>query len=365
MFSIAGNHLSAALKAAGQAVASKSVLPVLTHIRLQAAAGDGAVTFTGSDGHMSVIATVPADVEDEAVDICLPVDKLTAAAGMGAPTIIFTEKDGKTIARAGRCRLTIPTLPGRSFPEPKIVGTQIASFDAPGLTALIPTVAFAIAGPKQHDKPFLRSLWLECDGEAVHLVGCDGFMLAANCLPVSPSNFGEKLSEFGITITGDAAELLANVGAEHFEIYESHVVGSRDGVRVICNKQGAKYFDWRRMIPRPDQFVTFARNDLLQICPLHRIFDEQGAIRFEQDGGDCAISISNGTQSVDAEIELKARADEAHLDASFDGPNLLRLLSQVKTDDVSLSWASNKQHSTGVCLLQDGSWRGILSPLRA
>ena len=365
MFSIAGNHLSAALKAAGQAVPPKSVLPVLTHIRLQAKAGDGAVTFTGSDGHMSVIATVPADVEDKALNVCLPVDKLNAAAGMGAQTITFSAKDGKAIARAGRCKLTIPTLPGKSFPEPKIVGAQVASFEAPGLTPLIPTVAFAIAGPKRHDKPFLRSLWLECDGEAVHLVGCDGFMLAANCLPVAPSNFGEQLPKFGITITGDAADLLATVGADHFEIYESHVVASRDGVRIICNKQGAKYFDWRTMIPRPDQFVTFSRNDLTQILPLHRIFDEQGAIRFEQDGVDCAISISNGTQSVDAEIELKARADEAHLEASFDGPKLLRLLGQVKTDDVSLSWATNKNGSTGICLLQDGSWRGILSPLRA
>lgn len=364
MFSIAGNHLSAALKAVSQAAAPKSVLPVLTHIRLQAEADAQAVTFTGSDGHMSVTATVPADVHDDAFDICLPVDKLNAAAGMGAPTITFAKQEGKTIARAGRCRLTIPTLPGKSFPEPKIVGAQIASFDAPGLAALIPTVSFAIAGPKQHDKPFLRSLWVECDGESVHLVGCDGFMLAANCLPIAPSNFGEQVAKFGITITGDAADLLASVGVEKFEIYESHVVGSRDGVRVICNKQGTKYFDWRRMIPRPDQFVTFARNDLLQICPLHRIFDEQGAIRFEQDGGDCAISISNGSQSVDAEIELKGRADEARLDASFDGPNLLRLLGQVKTDDVSLSWATNKDRSTGVCLLQDGCWRGILSPLR-
>ncbi len=364
MFSIAANHLSDALKAAGQAAPARSILPILTHIRLQAEADGNTVTFTGSDGHLSVMATVPADVGDDDVDICLPIDKLSAAAGIGTQTVYFTAKGEKVTARAGSCRLTMPSLSGMNFPVPKFDGEPVASFDAAALTALIPTVAFAIAGPKQHDKPFLRSLWLESDGETVYLVACDGFMLAVNCLPAAAREFGVKLPEFGVAITSDAAGLLASVGATQFEIYASHIVASRDGVRIICNRQGAKYFDWRRMIPKPDQFVTFSRDDLARICPLHRVFDEQGAIRFEQDGGDCSISIASGSQSVDAEIELKARADEAHLEASFNGPNLLRLLGQVKSDDVSLAWATNKDRTTGICLLQDGSWRGILSPIR-
>ncbi|RWA55307.1 hypothetical protein AU476_07305 [Cupriavidus sp. UYMSc13B] len=220
MFSIAGNHLTDALKATVQAAAARSPLVVLTHIRVQGAAESGTLTLTGSDGYITAIATVPASVGPDDVDVCVPADKLQAIAGMAAAAIVFSKKDAKVIARAGSCRVTVPTIPGASFPSPNIEGAPIAEFDAPGLTSLIPSVAFAIAGQKVHDKPFLRNLWVESDGASIHVVGCDGFMLAANCLPI-------ECEKFGVTITSEGASLLGAVGAEHFQIYENHVVGSR------------------------------------------------------------------------------------------------------------------------------------------
>ncbi|GJG92876.1 hypothetical protein [Cupriavidus pauculus] len=364
MLTITRKHLSDAFKAASQAAPSKSPLHILTHIRLQATEDVQAVTLTGSNTHMTVQATVPAEIFGDCIDICLPADKLSALVGMTAEDVSFTAKDAKVIARAGSCRLTIPSLPGRDFPEARIEGEPIAVLDAPGLTEMIPTVSFAVAGMFRHDKPILRNLWIECDGEAVHMVGCDSFMLAANSLLVAPAEFGETIAPFGVCLAADGADLLSKVGATRFEIYEKHIVGSRDGIRIECGHQGAKYFDWRRMIPKADQFVTFSRDELLQICPLHRVFDQKGVIRFEQDGADCAITITDGMQAVDAEIPVKARSEEAHLDNSFDGPNLLRLLGQVKTDDVALSWASQGKQDFSVYLLQDGSWRGILTSLR-
>ena len=364
LLSMTRKHLSEAFKAASQAAPSKSPLAILTHIRLQATEGDQAVTFTGSNTHMTVQATVPAEVFEQSVDICLPADKLAALVGMAAEDVSFTANDAKVIARAGSCRLTIPFLPGRDFPEVKLDGDPIAVMEAPGLTEIIPTVAFAVAGMFRHDKPILRNLWIECDGEAVHLVGCDSYMLAANSLPVSPTEFGATIAKFGVCIPADGADLFSKVGATRFEIYEKHIVGSRDGFRIECGHQGAKYFDWRRMIPKADQFVTFSRDELLQICPLHRVFDQKGVIRFEQDGADCAITITDGTQAVDADIPIKARSDEAHIENSFDGPNLLRLLGQVKTEEVAFSWASQRKQDFSVYLLQDGSWRGILTSLR-
>jgi len=366
MLTITRKHLSEAFKAASQAAPSKSPMHILTHIRLQAHAKGDSLTLTGSDAHVVVQSTVPADIDAGTgkIDICLPADKLNALVGMTAETIRFTTQDKKVIARAGACRLTIPALPGEDFPEVKLDGKPSAVFDAHGLTDMIPSVLFAVAGLFRHDKPVLRNLWLECDGHSAHMVACDSYMLAANCLAVEPIEFGTSVPEFGVCIPADSADLLAKVGASRFEIHERHVVASRGGVRIICGHQGMRYFDWRRMIPQPDEFVTFSRDDLLQVCPLHRVFDEKGVIRFEQDGRDCAITITDGTQSVDADLPITSRSDEAHLENSFDGPNLLRLLAQVKTEDVALSWSSKQGKDLAVYLLQDGSWRGILTALR-
>ncbi|MGO4304230.1 hypothetical protein [Cupriavidus sp. RAF12] len=366
MLTITRKHLSEAFKAASQAAPSKSPLPILTHIRLQAKAKGDALTLTGSDTHLVVEATVPADIDDDAgkIDICLPADKLNALVGMAAETIRFTAQDRKIVARAGSCRLTIPTLPGKDFPEVKLDGDPVAAFDAPDLAYMIPSVLFAVAGLFRHDKPVLRNLWLESNGSAIHMVGCDGYMLATNSLQITPVEFGASVPEFGVCIPADGADLIAKVGATRFEIYERHVIANRDGIRITCGHQGKNYFDWRRMIPEPNEYVTFSRDELLQVCPLHRVFDEKGVIRFEQDGGDCAITITDGTQAVDADLPIKSRSDDAHLENSFDGPNLLRLLGQVKTNDVAISWSSKQSKSLAVYLLQDGGWRGILAAVR-
>lgn len=355
MLSIAGNRLSEVLKIAGQAAAARSPIDILTHLRLQGEAGGSTLAVTGSDLSLTVIATVPASIGPDDVDVCLPADKLQAVASIGAASVIFSRKDSKVIARAGSCRLTIPSIPGAGYPKVKIEGTPTATFSAPGLTALIPTVAFAAAGPKEHARPYLRNLWVESDGAAIHVTASNGAMLASNCLPIATE-------EFGVPFSVEAAELFASVGVEDFQIFERHIVGQRDGVKVICNRPPAKYFEWRRALPVPKQHVSFNREALLQVCPLHRLFDIKGVVRFEQDYDVCSISITDGTQAVDAELEIKERGDESHLEGSFDGPSLLRLLGQVKTENVLISWADSD--TPGAHLLQDGSWRGLLAPLR-
>lgn len=356
MLSIAGDKLSEALKAAGQAAAARSPLEILTHIRLQGEAGGNTLAMTGSDSHLTVIATVEASIGPAPVDVCLPADKLQAIAGMGSSMVTLTKKDAKVVAKAGPCRLTVPFLPGKNYPVTRIDGEPVASFEAPGLAALIPTVAFAVAGPKVHDRPYLRNLWIESDGSAIHVTACDGFMLASNCLPIPTGSFG-------VPISSEAAELFAAVGVEEFQIFERHIVGRRAGVKVVCNRPPTKYFEWRRLLPIPTQHVTFSREDLLQVCPLHRSFDAKGVVRFEQDGTGCAITITDGNQAVDAWLETKDTGEESRLEGAFDGPSLLRMLGQVKTENVSFSWADSE--TPGAHLLQDGSWRGLLVPLRA
>jgi DNA polymerase III sliding clamp (beta) subunit (PCNA family) len=356
MLTIAGNQLSAAMKSAGLAAAAKSPLDVLTHIHLRGQPGGDTLEVTGSDGSQTVTATIAASIGPDAVDICLPADKLNAVAGMSSPTVSLARKGEKVVATAGTCKITMPALPGASYPRIKVEGAPTARFEAPGLTALIPTVAFAAAGPRVHDRPYLRNLWLESDGSAIHLVGCDSFMLAANCLPVATA-------EFGVPLSSDAADLLASVGAVEFEIYERHIVGRRPGITVTCIRPATQYFPWRRLIPAPGQYVTFRREELLRVCPLHRLFDKTGVVRFQQDGNVCSIAISDGQQSVDAYVAVTEWGEESHLEAAFNGPNLLSMLGQTKAETVSLSWQGDQ--SSGACLLQDGSWRGLLVPMRA
>lgn len=364
MFSITGKALKDAFAAANQAVLPKSPLPAFTHVRVAGRAGTGGIRLIGSSGYLTVSASAEADV-DEDVDLCLPADKLNAICSLGAASITFTSDKGKIVARAGRTRMSVPTLPGDIFPMPKLEGEPEAVFDAPDLTSKIGTVSFAIAAQGRIDKPILRNLWIECDGESAHLVGCDGLTMATNVVPVTPAAFGAGVPTFGIALPDTSASILASIGADHFEVYKGHLLASGADVQVICTLAPGKYIDWKRLLPNPNQFVTFSRDDLVKVCPLHRTFDSvDGIIRMEQDGNYCSLTISSEAHSVEADLELKQVTMESHLDASFVGSQLMRLLGQVKTEDVSLSWVQPENGPPPSYLLQDGSWRGLLQPMR-
>ncbi|MCA3185985.1 hypothetical protein [Cupriavidus sp.] len=363
MFTINGKALGDAFKAANQAVLPRSPLPAFTHVRILARADGESVSFIGSNGHVTVCANAEAELDDD-VDLCLPADKLNAICGLSADTVTFTSDKGRCMARAGKTRMTLQTLPGDSFPMPKLDGEPKAVFEAQGLTDMIDTVAFAIADAKRVDRPMLRNLWIESDGEVAHLVGADGLTLATNMCSITPASFGERVPAFGIAIPDASAAILGNIGADHFEIYEGHLRAKGGDVQIIVALHPGTYVDWKRIIPNPDQFVTFSRADLATVCPLHRVFDNIGAIRVEQDGRLCSLSIAGDAQSVEADLELKQCSEESRLDAAFVGKQLLRLLSQVKTDDVSISWTQPKEGPPFVYLMQDGSWRGLLMPLR-
>lgn len=362
MFTINGKALADAFKTASQATLPRSPLPAFTHIRVMAREG-GQLSFIGSSGLVTVCAVADADVDDD-VDICLPADKLNAVCGMGAESVRFTADGVKVTARAGKCRLTMLSMPGRDFAMPNIEGKPEVVFDAPGLTALIPSVSFAAAGPKYHDKPILRNVWVECDGTSIHVVASDNRMLAANAIPAVSGEFGQDLPAFGFALPEASADLLTAIGADHFEVFPGHVLASRIGVKMICSRTPGQYLQWRRIIPNPDQFVTFSREDLTKVCPLHRVFDTIGAVRLEQDGNFCSLTIADGPQAVEAELELKQFSEESHLDAVFVGEQLMRMLGQVKTEEVSLSWTKPKNDAPAVYLLQDGGWRGVLGTLR-
>ncbi|WP_137923915.1 hypothetical protein [Cupriavidus sp. 2SB] len=363
MFSISGKALSDAFKIASQAVLPRSPFPAFTHIRVMARADAESLSFTGSSGHVTVTVNAEAELVDD-LDVCLPADKLNAVCGMGAERVTFTADGAKVVARAGKCRLTMLSLPGQDFALPNLEGSPEVVFDAPGLTDLIPSVSFAAAGPKYHDRPILRNLWVECDGTSIHLVASDNLMLAVNAVPAASGEFGRDIPSFGFALPDAAADLLSTIGADHFEVFPGHVLASRRGVKIVCSRTPGQYGQWRRIIPNPDQFVTFSREDLAKVCPLHRIFDTVGAIRLEQDGNYCSLTIADGSQAVEAELELTQFSEESHLEATFVGAQLMRMLGQVKTDDVSLSWATPKDKAPTVFLLQDGSWRGVLSTLR-
>lgn len=364
MFSITGKALGDAFKAANQAVLPKSPLPAFTHIRVIGRADTDGVRLIGSSGYVTVSASAEAEV-DEDVDLCLPADKLNAICSLGAESITFKDEKGKMVARAGRTRMTVPTLPGDIFPMPLLEGEPVAAFDAPELTDKIDTVSFAIAAQGRIDKPILRNLWIESDGTSAHLVGCDGLTMATNVIAITPSAFGADVPAFGIAVPDTTAGILATIGADHFEVYKGHLLASGNGIQIICTLAPGRYIDWRRLLPNPDQFVTFSRDDLTTVCPLHRTFDSVGGIiRMEQDGKYCSLTISSEAHSVEADLELKQVTMESHLDASFVGSQLLRLIGQVKTEEVSISWVQPENSPPLSYLLQDGSWRGLLQPMR-
>lgn len=242
MLKIELSALKQAVDLAGRVVNPRGIIPALSMIRITTDGANG-VRFTGTDQAHSLSVIAKADVQSE-FDVCVPADRLRAIAGLSGERarIKLDDERKKLEISMGTSRFSMGYIAGMNQPEIKIEGEPIAEFEAPGLIEMIDTVSFAVAGNKEHTRPFLQNVWIESDGSAIHLVAGDGFRVVSNSLPLATP-------EFGVPISANTAKELARLPVTKFRVFDRYMIAVGDGIRFIATfGPGASLFTEPRRI---------------------------------------------------------------------------------------------------------------------
>lgn len=228
------------------AVRKATTLPILTHIRVRLGGIDA------SNNSMQI--TAPVDGKGDPINVCVPADRIKAAASVAGEKIVFhQEREGLYVIKAGKHRFTTPTLPGQDFPIIDEVEPQ-ATFQSSTLGAAIGRVAFASA--KSDIRPYFNGVTVECENGTIEATAMSSGMLATVAA-------GHHHQPFQAIIPNEAVEVLVKVGDATWMISRSMVVVETDDARIVAKTVDATPPGWRRLMTSTQSSVTIPRQELV------------------------------------------------------------------------------------------------------
>lgn len=341
--------LARAVGAVAKVVESRTTIPILSNILLDA--GDGKLKVTGTDLDIEASTSVEATVNVPGrltVNAKLLGDLAKKATG----DVTMLLDDGRFIVKYGRSRFTLQTLPAEDFPS-LTAGAYTAEFDI-DLAALFAPVAFAIS--TEETRYYLNGVFFHnIDGKAV-AVATDGHRLARQIGPDAPM-FPAVIvprKTVGLIPKGNVS---VSVSAAKIRIVSGDLV-------LTSKLIDGTFPDYERVIPRSnDKVVTVDRDTIINAADrVATVSSERGrAVRFGIVPGAITLSVSSPDAGT-AEDEIEAEYSGKPLDIGFNAQYVRDVFGTLPAGPVRLALAD----SGSPALVTGGldGWTGVLMPMR-
>ena len=374
-------NLSKGLSIVGRAVSSRSTLPVLGNILLEAK--NNQLRLAATNLEIGINCWIGARVDEEGA-ITIPSRLLAEFVNSLPPELIEMELSARTQSLHLRCANydanikgidaqefpVIPTVDSGAGPEETaeaLEGRTIA-LETAGLSKMIDQVVFAAA--TDESRPTLTGVEVTFAKERLSLAATDGYRLSVRSIEVDEA-FAEDmavvvparhLGELGriiadadgerpvqVTVTQARNQILFRVwgrGAEHR--------GSFHQVDLVSQLIADRFPDYRAIIPKSHNTRTVLGTDaFLQAVRVAQLFarDNANIVRLKvqagEDGGVGNLHLSatsaelgNSENEVDAMVE----GDEVEID--FDVRFLIAVLSQIDEEQVVLETTQSNRPGT-------------------
>ena len=267
-FSVSKEKFLAGLQAVQNVVSTRTTLPILSNVRLQAR--DGQVRFTTSDLDVGITGTIDAQIEREGATT-LPARRLATIVRELPASDISIEVDSKNIAsiRCGQSFFKIMGLPEEEFPPlPQFEGAKEFKLQQKELRDALKKTSYAIS--TDETRYVLNGILFSFRDGKLTMVATDGRRLALVDLEVEFPRSQEIdiivptkcVTELG-RMTSDSGELTMSV-AENQLAFE---VGT---TLLVSKLVEGNYPNYRQVIPgEANERVTLEREQFLN--SVHRV----------------------------------------------------------------------------------------------
>ena len=322
-------------------VERRQTLPVLSNLLVKAA--DGAVSITGTDLEVQLVASIEGvDVEQEG-SATIPARKLAdiwRSLVEGAEVSVAVENT-RTIVRSGRSRFALATLPVEEFPE-------LASHDGEvnvvmplsDIQRLLDKTSFAMA--QQDVRYFLNGMLLEITSAHVRAVATDGHRMAM-CTVGQKIDGVDRIQaivprkgvlELGRLLNDSSADVELLLGS-------NHLTAKQEGYTLTTKLVDGKFPDYETVIPRdPGQTLVGDRETLRHAFQRAAILSNEKyrCVRLSLEGDQMKIEANNPEQEEAEEIVAVEYGGDL-LEIGFNVAYLQDVLSVLETESVRLSVA--------------------------
>lgn len=172
-----------ALSVVGRAVSTRSIIPALAGIKLQAATG--ALTLLATDGDLSIRSKVAAEVESGG-EIVVP-GRLLADVARQLPAgdvSLHVGEDNQLELECGSASFKLRLLSAEDFPEIQEIEGSSVSLPVSEFTETIEQVARSAS--RDETRPHLTGILLSVDGSELRSVATDSYRLAVRKTKIDP-----------------------------------------------------------------------------------------------------------------------------------------------------------------------------------
>lgn len=326
-FTIDSKSLKDALTLAQKAITSRSTLPVLSCVLIEAS--KGCITITSDDLEVRLTQTLEAKVE-LAGDACIPAKQLIAAIHDEQTEVGLV--GGKIHIQSG-AHTKLGFQEAKEFPQRKCL-EPTHKVDLEVFTSALKQVA----GSTSYDETRynLRGVHLSPTSEGDNMVGCDGRIMSY----IKDSPVGFELEQ-SIIIPNSVVALITGcfTGREDALIVatDSEIALSAEGVTMNAKLISAVYPNWRQIAPQvsdsPVKVEVWLLKEAIQSVSAFSVTEQKVEIKPEKETWN--ITASNQESSSSMEVPVKGEVEgESFLIA---GTLLLKILKGWPNDELLVS----------------------------
>jgi len=365
-FTITREQFQEGLQAVAGSVPTKTTLPVLSNILVEAI-HDG-VRLSGTDLDIAVSTIVPASVDQEG-SITVPARKLAEIVRElpNASIRITASGEQRVTIECGRSKFRLLGLPKDEFPAfPAVKFDGGWKATAGNLQKLITHVAFAAS--TEESRPILNGVLWELRPDRMRMVATNGHRLARMDVPTATTGGAQA----DLIVPPKALEQIRKLFSAEDEIEvarsENHLGFRSATTQVFTRLIEGPYPNYEQVIPRENDKVMTADKGAITSA-LRRMSivasDQTHRIRMAFANGSCKLSVQTPDLG-EAQEEVTVTYEGDTLEIGFNAAYMLEVLKYIPTDEVRMTFKAPERAATCEPVGWDdpASFLALVMPLR-
>ncbi|WP_085993782.1 DNA polymerase III subunit beta [Oceanobacillus senegalensis] len=349
-FIIQREQLISSVQDVMKAISSRTVIPILTGIKIEAR-NDG-VTLTGSDSDISIESYIPAE-EDEKVNVEQIEEGSIVLQAKYFPDIVRKlpektveiESDAslKVTIRSGKAEFTLNGQDAEEYPQlPKIQTDDSIEMPIDILKSMIKQTVFAVS--TMETRPILTGVNINLANSVLKFVATDSHRLASREVPIANTSIEFK----NIVVPGKSLNELNKILDDNEESVEISVTNNQILFRTkhlnfLSRLLDGNYPETSRLIPEQSKTkIKVKTKELLGTIDRASLLakeERNNVVRLATQGTNIVEITSNSPEIGNVTEDISVHSIEGEeLKISFSSKYMIDALKAIEYDEVSIAF---------------------------
>jgi DNA polymerase-3 subunit beta len=324
-------------------VSSRSPLPLLSCVLLEAE--EGKLTITGTDLDVTTSVRIPCEVKTagRAAVSARHFNEVVRKMSRGVLSLIVTQRQCEIRYGEGRGWSRFPTQDPADFPRvPDLRAESILTIEPAALVRLVDRSAFAAS--TEETRPQLNGVLVQGAKDQVTFVATDGHRLARAVLKGA---FG-ALGKDGVIVPTRALEAVSRVAQDATGPIEVQISAARNQagftgqvgeyrVQIVSRLLEGPYPNYEQVIPKSNpRELTCRRLDLVEAVDIVASHADNVTRQIRFSLRDDGVGVSSATELGAGEHSIQAKYRGEAMEIGYNAGYLLEILKSIPTEEVTL-----------------------------